>query len=52
MPKSKKSQELPERSLFLFKSLVEHFINDGQPVGSRTLVRDLDLDLSAATIRN
>lgn len=52
MPKSKESQELPERSLFLFKSLVEHFINDGQPVGSRTLVRDLDLDLSAATIRN
>lgn len=52
MPKPKKSQELPERSLFLFKSLVEHFINDGQPVGSRTLVRDLDLDLSAATIRN
>ena len=52
MPKSKNSQELPERSLFLFKSLVEHFINDGQPVGSRTLVRDLDLDLSAATIRN
>jgi heat-inducible transcriptional repressor len=52
MPKTKNSQELPERSLFLFKSLVEHFINDGQPVGSRTLVRDLDLDLSAATIRN
>lgn len=52
MPKSKKSQELPERSLFLFKSLVEHFITDGQPVGSRTLVRDLDLELSAATIRN
>jgi len=52
MPQSKKSPELNERSLFLFKSLVDHFINDGQPVGSRTLVRDLDLDLSAATIRN
>ena len=52
MPKSKNSQELPERSLFLFKSLVEHFINDGQPVGSRTLARDLALNLSAATIRN
>lgn len=43
---------MPERSLFLFKSLVDHFINDGQPVGSRTLARDLGLDLSAATIRN
>ncbi len=52
MTRPKKSQELPERSLFLFKSLVDHFINDGQPVGSRTLARDLGLDLSAATIRN
>ncbi len=52
MPKSNKSPELNERSLFLFKSLVDHFINDGQPVGSRTLARSLDLDLSAATIRN
>lgn len=45
-----KSPKLSERSLVLFKSLVEHFIIDGQPVGSRSLVRDLDL--SAATIRN
>jgi heat-inducible transcriptional repressor len=44
--------QLSERSLFLFKSLVEHFINDGQPVGSRTLARDIGLDLSSATIRN
>jgi heat-inducible transcriptional repressor len=52
MLRPKKSQALPERSLFLFKSIVDHFINDGQPVGSRTLARDLGLDLSAATIRN
>ena len=52
MPQSRKSPELNERSLFLFKSLVDHFINDGQPVGSRTLARDLGLDISAATIRN
>lgn len=43
---------LPERSLHLFRALVEHFIEDGQPVGSRTLARDTDLDLSPATIRN
>ncbi len=43
---------LNERSLFLFKALVEHFIHDGQPVGSRTLARDIGLDLSPATIRN
>jgi len=52
MSRPMKSQELSERSLFLFKSIVDHFINDGQPVGSRTLARDLGLDLSAATIRN
>ena len=43
---------LSDRSLFLFKALVEHFIEDGQPVGSRTLARDTNLDLSPATIRN
>ena len=43
---------LTERSLALFKALVEHFIADGQPVGSRTLARDSQLDLSPATIRN
>ncbi|MFQ5658789.1 MAG: heat-inducible transcriptional repressor HrcA [Gammaproteobacteria bacterium] len=40
------------RSLHLFRALVEHFIVDGQPVGSRTLARDTSLDLSPATIRN
>ncbi len=44
--------DLNERSLFLFKSLVEHFIHDGLPVGSRTLARDMKLNLSPATIRN
>lgn len=31
---------------------MEHFILDGQPVGSRTLARDIGSDLSPATIRN
>ena len=43
---------LSDRSLVLFKALVQHFIQDGQPVGSRTLARDTGLDLSPATIRN
>lgn len=46
------SSQLPERSLHLFKALVEHFIRDGQPVGSRTLARDSRMELSPATIRN
>ena len=44
--------QLNERSLHLFKTLVQHYITDGQPVGSRTLARDSNLDLSPATIRN
>lgn len=46
------NQNLNERSLHLFKALVERYIQDGQPVGSRVLSKDSDLNLSAATIRN
>ena len=45
-------QELSERAQHLFKCLVERYIADGQPVGSRTLARDTRLELSPATIRN
>ena len=45
-------ESLNERAQQLLKLLVEHYIRDGQPVGSRTLSRDLGLNLSAATIRN
>ena len=43
---------LSDRAQLLFKLLVERYIADGQPVGSRTLARDAKLDLSPATIRN
>ena len=36
----------------LMKALVERYIADGQPVGSRTLSKESGLDLSPATIRN
>ncbi len=52
MPQKNDPTQLSERDLYLFKSLVEHFIYDGQPVGSRTLARDTVLELSPATIRN
>lgn len=52
MASSSESSLLSDRSLHLFKLLVEHFIEDGQPVGSRTLAKDTDLNLSPATIRN
>jgi heat-inducible transcriptional repressor len=43
---------LDSRSKTLLKSLIERYIVDGQPVGSRTLSRYAGLDLSAATVRN
>ena len=43
---------LDNRSRSLLKSLVEHYIADGQPVGSRALSKFSGLDLSPATIRN
>ncbi len=46
------SSQLSDRSLQLFKALVEHFIEDGTPVGSRTLSKDSNMGLSPATIRN
>src|SRR5689334_8069781 len=43
---------LDERARMLLKTLVERYIADGQPVGSRTLSRTSGLELSPATIRN
>ncbi len=43
---------LDERAKLLLKALVERYIADGQPVGSRTLSRSSGLELSPATVRN
>lgn len=43
---------LNERAMHFLKVLVERYIRDGEPVGSRTLARDAATDLSPATIRN
>jgi heat-inducible transcriptional repressor len=45
-------ESLSERAQLLLKALIESYIRDGQPVGSRTLSRDSGLSLSSATIRN
>ncbi|HPE59675.1 MAG TPA: heat-inducible transcriptional repressor HrcA [Thiolinea sp.] len=44
--------ELNERARHILKVLVEAYITDGQPVGSRSLAKRSGLDLSPATIRN
>ncbi|MBI4936751.1 MAG: heat-inducible transcriptional repressor HrcA [Nitrosomonadales bacterium] len=43
---------LNERAQILLKTLVERYISDGQPVGSRLLQQFSGLDISPATIRN
>lgn len=44
--------DISERARVLLKTLVERHIRDGQPVGSRTLMEESGLPVSAATIRN
>jgi heat-inducible transcriptional repressor len=44
--------QVSERALHFLKALIERYIRDGQPVGSRTLAKDAGLDLSPATVRN
>ena len=43
---------LDDRAKLLLKTLVDRYIADGQPVGSRTLSKSAGLELSPATIRN
>jgi heat-inducible transcriptional repressor len=43
---------LDKRAQLLLKTLIERYIEEGQPIGSRTLSKYSGLDLSPATIRN
>lgn len=44
--------EVSEKAQKLIKALVERYIADGQPVGSRTLLEQANLQVSPATVRN
>ncbi|MCZ6889658.1 MAG: heat-inducible transcriptional repressor HrcA, partial [Gammaproteobacteria bacterium] len=41
-----------DRAQQLLKLLVEHYLADGAPVGSKTLASSMDVSVSSATIRN
>ena len=43
---------MDKRAQILLKTLIEHYISDGQPIGSRALLQHSGLDVSPATIRN
>jgi heat-inducible transcriptional repressor len=49
---SESNAEISERAQQMLRALIEHYVVDGQPVGSRTLAREAGLQLSPATIRN
>lgn len=44
--------ELNERSRVIFRYIVDAYLADGAPIGSRTISRKAGIDLSAASIRN
>lgn len=44
--------EFSDREQRILKLLVDHYISEGQPVGSRTLSRMPGIDISAASVRN
>jgi len=52
MNESNKQFEFSEREQHVLKMLVDHYISDGQPVGSRTLSKLPGVDISAASVRN
>jgi heat-inducible transcriptional repressor len=51
-PERREESQIGERAQQLLKVLIESYIREGQPVGSRSLSRDSGLNLSSATIRN
>jgi len=52
MSKNKSDKALNERASHLLKVLVNRYIEQGQPVGSKTLAETAQLEVSPATIRN
>jgi heat-inducible transcriptional repressor len=52
MATESREDALSERAQQLLRALIENYIRDGQPVGSRVLSREAGLQLSSATIRN
>ncbi len=45
-------QQLDERKLKILQAIIRNYLESGEPVGSRTISKYTDLNLSSATIRN
>ncbi|MBQ9699040.1 MAG: HrcA family transcriptional regulator, partial [Lachnospiraceae bacterium] len=44
--------DLDERKLKILQAIIRNYLDTGEPVGSRTISKYTDLNLSPATIRN
>jgi len=44
--------ELDDRKIKILKAVIQNYLETGEPVGSRTISKEADLNLSSATIRN
>ena len=44
--------EMDERKIKILKAVIRNYLETGEPVGSRTISKYTDLNLSSATIRN
>ncbi len=45
-------EQLDERKIKILQAIIRNYLETGEPVGSRTISKDTDLNLSSATIRN
>ena len=50
--KRNESMELDERKVRILKAIVSNYLETGEPVGSRTISKLADMNVSPATIRN
>ena len=44
--------ELNDRKKLILKAIIANYLETGEPVGSRTIAKHPELNLSSATIRN
>ena len=47
-----KPRVLNDKSRVLLKTLIEHYIQEGQPIASKTLADSASVSVSPATVRN
>ena len=51
-PKGSDGMQLDDRKTIILQAIIRNYLETGEPVGSRTISKYTDLNLSSATIRN